>query len=825
MDFTIDTNGNFQPEYKDRNFRPCFRVECPYNLGATKRNQIHHGLSILPMNRNPNDDSHLFGKQESRLTYVFWSLVLINAAVPLVMMPGLQFLEITPKLIVLVGGASVVWLMLATLNCLPALRQEDAVYLLLLAGLALFGVMSTVFSLDAMLSLAGSEGRRLGLPAWLASLGLAAAVPIVVSDDARRRRRLAGTLVIAGLLAATYGLAQYAGYDPWLNSTLYRTGAGDLQTIRPPSTMGHADWFAVFSLLTGFSAAGLALSSSTTRERWGWTLAVLLLAIAIVISGSRAAWLGAAGGTVLLCARIRNRRPVLMGILAVVALVAVFVISPLGRPLQNRIRTFANDRGVQARVLVWRDSLHLIAAHPLLGTGPDAFELGFPFSQSVELSQHAPENYVESPHNLFLDYLTNAGIPAGLIFAALLAMALGRYLVSSRGGGLDAGLLAALASGLVAMQFIGDTISTRLALLTIVALSARTRSTPSRMAVRLTVGTTAMACLVLVFVEGSRLVQADRSLWLSNRAASRGDIQGVLQEGLRARQSFPWSGTHAFAFSRTVAQLAVSPGVPLDERNRLLGVAQESARAGLLHSSQPQMVNVHLASLFVLQNQRGEARAALDAAVQAAPTWYRPRWLLAVLLAGQGQLAPAADHAAAALNLGARQNPEAATACLRIIRLSSLIDEREPQPFAVDVRQGSALSFDRAIVHPREKRPDTPNNLWAFPYRGRSFVTLPHSDLTFAVELPAVAAHARIRFRATVQMPLPGADLAFAVVRVNGKRAFSKLLQREQGVSLDLTPHAGQRIQLELAADPSPAGEHASWVEWTDPRIVVELAP
>jgi len=130
------------------------------------------------------------------------------------------------------------------------------------------------------------------------------------------------------------------------------------------------------------------------------------------------------------------------------------------------------------------------------------------------------------------------------------------------------------------------------------------------------------------------------------------------------------------------------------------------------------------------------------------------------------------------------------------------------------IEEGIQLFYEHASVYPPDTRTDTPNGRWAFPYAENSVVTLPDSALTFAVEVPA-----RARFRATVQMPLPGADPARAVVRINGEQLFSELATPAAEVSLDLSRFAGQRVELQLAATPTPQGQRAAWVQWLAPRI------
>ena len=214
---------------------------------------------------------------QERLAPAYGILLLTIVIVPLAMVPGLQFFDVTPKLLALVAGACLVWIALAAANRFPALRQGHAVYFCSLAVLALIGVLATIFSRDAVLSLAGSEGRRIGLPAWLASLALAAAVPAVAGTEPPRRRLLLAAMTLAGVAGAVYGIAQYLGFDPWIAPALYRIGEGEGQVVRPPSTFGHANYFAVFALSALFCAIGLALSASTERARRGWAAPAGLL--------------------------------------------------------------------------------------------------------------------------------------------------------------------------------------------------------------------------------------------------------------------------------------------------------------------------------------------------------------------------------------------------------------------------------------------------------------------------------------------------------------------------------------------------------------------
>lgn len=129
------------------------------------------------------------------------------------------------------------------------------------------------------------------------------------------------------------------------------------------------------------------------------------------------------------------------------------------------------------------------------------------------------------------------------------------------------------------------------------------------------------------------------------------------------------------------------------------------------------------------------------------------------------------------------------------------------------------MFYEQAILDPSTDRPDTPTRGWAFPYPGNALVTLPGSSLTFVVEVPE---HGPLR--AALWMPLAGAELTRAVVRVNHQELFSRLLEdnKEVELNLDLSALAGRRIRLQLAAVPGPRGQRSAWIGWRNPRVVAE---
>src|SRR5208337_1197487 len=104
----------------------------------------------------------------------------------------------------------------------------------------------------------------------------------------------------AAIPIALYGIAQYFGYDPWLNASGYHAGEGIFTIVRPPATLGHAAYFGTYLVYIVFM--GLALFATDQVRAWRWTGAVAATVgvLAMVMSGTRGALTGLIAGALLL---------------------------------------------------------------------------------------------------------------------------------------------------------------------------------------------------------------------------------------------------------------------------------------------------------------------------------------------------------------------------------------------------------------------------------------------------------------------------------------------------------------------------------------------
>jgi O-antigen ligase len=215
------------------------------------------------------------------------------------------------------------------------------------------------------------------------------------------------------------------------------------------------------SLLPILLPFGLAsVGKEPMSLRWLYGMGTLAVALAVVASGTRAAWLGLFALAVSSGATTGGRRFtwMLLGAFLVVSL-AVALWLPRSSP---RRLLLLGPTGEAQRLVQWKAAWILFSERPLLGHGPQSFRRlciarherpGSIFAE-IDLDQ-APY-----PHDLYLEALVGTGV-VGLV-ALLLPVALGfRDLRRSWRAGLpEGGIAAALAVfvviGVVDLSFAKD---------------------------------------------------------------------------------------------------------------------------------------------------------------------------------------------------------------------------------------------------------------------------------------------------------------------------------------------------------------------------------
>ena len=585
---------------------------------------------------------------------------LVAALVPLLITPGLlSHFDITPKAAVLLFALPLILLYRsANLHNFHALlrRRGGRWFAGLLAVQWASATLATAFSSHPSLSLHGSTWRRYGLVCETGLLLFVLLAGAWLAADPHNIRRLLRAVTAAGALASLYGLAQYFGWDPWQPVQAYQAGEGPYTIVRPPGTLGHADYFAAWLVVVTFLAAALARLEPPGWRKYAASASAGLALVAIILSGTRSALLGVVAGA--LCYAVAQRSRIRMRTLAAAGVgalaLAVFFVSPPGEKLRARLHWSIEDLRGGGRLLLWRDSLRMSARRPLTGFGPETFATEFPRFQSLDLARAYPDFYQESPHNLFLDALTAEGWLGLLALGAVCALGGWAMLRGLRSGHtLAVPFAAALVGLLIAQQFIVLVLGTALYFYFLIALLIACEPPQSRDAA---VGRVfswlapalALALSLALVVFAVRLVAADAALAVVQHRIAAGDANGAARAYQTVLQWEPPGADADLDYSRAMQRLGASSPI-VTTRLTAEQQAMQSAIRATTTAEDRQDAWYNLAGLLARANDTAAVERCLRNASAWAPNWFKPHWMLAQVLGLSGHRAEALAEASKAL--------------------------------------------------------------------------------------------------------------------------------------------------------------------------------
>jgi O-antigen ligase len=259
-------------------------------------------------------------------------------------------------------------------------RPSAPSFFLPLAGYAGLTLVASAFSLDPWASFIDSR-----------QLLLFAIVPAVY-DIARGQRAVTviDVLVSVGAVSAAFGIIQYG--------VLHYDNLGQ----RPDGWLTHYMTYSGVLMLVLCAAVGRLVFGS--RDRIWPALVLPALVVALVLTSTRSAWIGASAAVGLLLL-LKDFR--LMALLPIV-LAVLFVVAPAS--FADRMQAAFDDRDPATldRLAMIEIGGRMIAAHPLTGVGPemvpDVYE------------QYRPDYAVNATnphlHNVPMQIAAERGLPA-----------------------------------------------------------------------------------------------------------------------------------------------------------------------------------------------------------------------------------------------------------------------------------------------------------------------------------------------------------------------------------------------------------------------------
>jgi O-antigen ligase len=260
---------------------------------------------------------------------------------------------------------------------------------------------------------------------------------LTICADHRAKKRLVLALLAIGVFEAFYGLIQYLA--DWQQIFFYvkkfylqdATGtyinrnhfAGLLEMILPFAVLFALQhvWTLRRRIPEQIAHASKLLSSAEFPFLVFWIFIAGILFAALVSSHSR---MGILSALVSLIAILGLAGTSTLSAKARVAVAALFLLGMVGlavwvgsEPAIIRFETlnYQYTRPGQDRLSIWRDTLHLIRRHPVLGSGFGSFATVYPSVQTAFLN-----NVVDHAHCDYLEVVTELGLPGGiLVFGAI----------------------------------------------------------------------------------------------------------------------------------------------------------------------------------------------------------------------------------------------------------------------------------------------------------------------------------------------------------------------------------------------------------------------
>ncbi len=286
--------------------------------------------------------------------------------------------------------------------------------------------VSTMLSLSPLTSFWGAVESNAGLITIIGYAVIYFATRFFFRDAGDYRRLLAAS-VLSAAFASAYAIVQASGGDVFDWSD--RSSVDGYH--RPFGTLGHP------SLLAAFLVMVIPLTVEFSRramacKRWltlaGAVTTLVLAAIAVGLTLSRAAWLGLAAVVLImaggwLVAR-RSRAALTLGVAGVIAVVALGIVAGVSSDSLTRLFHRIGQIGdAGSRSHLWKAGWEMFVDRPWTGVGLDAYQLAFAGKRTPEYWSIEWNATPARAHNEVIHILATQGI-LGLLGTGLFALGL-----------------------------------------------------------------------------------------------------------------------------------------------------------------------------------------------------------------------------------------------------------------------------------------------------------------------------------------------------------------------------------------------------------------
>lgn len=494
----------------------------------------------------------------------FTSAIIIAVLVPLVFAPNILQQAFSTLKVSLAMVASAILILAWLIRC----REEKRIvlnrpyYFLPLLLLGFDYIISTVFSVNPMVSVFGIHGRFDGLLALIGYLAIGLIIPTVIGKT--HVDRVISALILAGVLVSAYGVLQQFGID-------WQQWHGSFAGERIFSTFGNPLTLSGYIVLV----FPLAFARLLKRPEPASIAFILLGSIALLFTYSRSGWLAFAVEVPLLAVlffrwfqsgktKISLKSPSFWVpvIVVMVIVVAVIYSGDIGSRLVSAFDQKTDT--ASARLNLWKLTLDMIQDKPFIGHGLDTFLQVS--TRSLDLSQHSFEinTRYDRPHSETLQVAFSSGLVGLLLYLLFICtylLGVLRFMRNHRNSG-DALLVAGLGLGvfgyLVSLQFYFSTVGVMPVMWLMVGLTASiTDSNEIRVGRRVPGALTPaiIGLCMLLLAPNLMTLAADVISGRAINAETNGNRLAAVNNARLASQVAPWHIDYLLQYGRLLERL------------------------------------------------------------------------------------------------------------------------------------------------------------------------------------------------------------------------------------------------------------------------------
>jgi len=281
---------------------------------------------------------------------------------------------------------------------------------------------STIFSVDLSRSIAGANNRYEGL-ITLMCYGL---VFLISNNYYQFKKRHLNYLVFSSFLVAAYGISQYFGFDP------FRDLIKGFSRYYSYSTIGNSNFLGSYITLM----LPICFFSYIYSSKIIYLINSCILFLSMMCTYTRSSWIAFIVYIFFISFYTLKYSLSKKNLLVIISLLAITFFSfnyMENNQVYTRMFSLFNDtkkilnssdefdNGGSGRVFIWRRAITLVNERPLLGSGPDTFDLVFMPKYKEEVNVFRKNLIYDKAHNEYLQIAVTTGIPALLCYLVFLA--------------------------------------------------------------------------------------------------------------------------------------------------------------------------------------------------------------------------------------------------------------------------------------------------------------------------------------------------------------------------------------------------------------------